>query len=101
MQLPDPKPVLDLIEAFRHSKTMFTAEALGIFDLLHQRSASAAELAGELNLHAGALERLLDGCAALGLLAKEAARYRNLAVADQYLYSQSPDTLSGYVRYSD
>ena len=101
MPLPDPKPVLDLIEAFRHSKTMFTAESLGIFDRLHQRTASAIELAEEFGLHAGALERLLDGCAALGLLAKENGRYRNQPVAEHYLYSRSPDTLSGYVRYSD
>ena len=101
MPLPEPKPVLDLIEAFRHSKTMFTAESLGIFDRLHERSASAAELAVELDLDAGALERLLDGCAALGLLAKENGAYRNQPVADVYLYSGSPDTLSGYVRYSD
>jgi acetylserotonin O-methyltransferase len=99
--MSDPTPVLDLIEAFRHSKTMFTAESLGIFDLLHDRSAAAVELAEQLHLQAGALERLLDGCAALGLLAKENARYCNLPVADQYLYSQSPDTLGGYVRYSD
>ncbi len=101
MPLPDPKPVLDLIEAFRHSKTMFTAEALGIFDRLHERPATAADLAAELRLHAGALERLLDGCAALGLLAKEKGLYRNQPVAEHYLYSGSPDTLSGYVRYSD
>ena len=101
MPPPDPKPVLDLIEAYRHSKTMFTAEALGIFDRLHERSAGAAELAAELGLHAGALERLLDGCAALGLLAKEAGLYRNQPVAERYLFSGSPDTLSGYVRYSD
>ena len=101
MSLPDPKPVLDLVEAFRHSKTMFTAEALGIFDRLHERPATAADLAAELRLHAGALERLLDGCAALGLLAKEDGLYRNQPVAEHYLYSGSPDTLSGYVRYSD
>jgi acetylserotonin N-methyltransferase len=101
MPLPDPKPVLDLIEAFRHSKTMFTAESLGIFDRLHDRPATVAELATALGLHAGALERLLDGCAALGLLAKENGVYRNQPVAEHYLYSGSPDTLSGYVRYSD
>jgi acetylserotonin O-methyltransferase len=101
MSAPDPKPVLDLIEAFRHSKTMFTAEALGIFDRLHERPATAEELAAELGLHAGALERLLDGCAALVLLAKENGLYRNQPVAEHYLYSGSPDTLSGYVRYSD
>jgi acetylserotonin N-methyltransferase len=54
-----------------------------------------------LKLHAGALQRLLDGCAALGLLAKENGVYRNEPVADVYLHSGSPDTLCGYVRYSD
>jgi len=101
MPLPDPKPVLDLIEAFRHSKTMFAAESLGIFDRLHERSAGVEELAAGLGLHAGALERLLNGCAALGLLAKEGGFYRNQPVAERYLYSGSPDTLRGYVRYSD
>jgi acetylserotonin N-methyltransferase len=101
MSLPDPQPVLDLIEAFRHSKTMFTAQALGIFDRLHVRSAGAVELAAELGLHAGALERLLDGCAALGLLHKQGGEYHNQPVAEYYLYSDSPDSLSGYVRYSD
>ena len=93
--------MLALIEAFRHSKTMFTAESLGVFDLLHERSADAAELAAEIGVHPGALERLLDGCAALGLLEKADGLYRNRPVADRYLYSRSPDTLSGYVRYSD
>jgi acetylserotonin N-methyltransferase len=101
VSLPDPQPVLDLIEAFRHSKTMFTAEALGIFDRLHVRSAGAVELAAELGLHAGALERLLDGCAALGLLHKQGGEYHNQPVAEHYLYSDSPDSLSGYVRYSE
>ena len=33
--LPDPAPVLDLIEAFRRSKTMFTAVSMGVFEALH------------------------------------------------------------------
>jgi acetylserotonin O-methyltransferase len=101
LSLPDPTPVLDLIEAFRHSKTMFAAVSLGVFDRLHDCPASAGELAGKLGLHAGALERLLDGCAALGLLQKKNRRYSNQPVAEQYLCSGSPDTLSGYIRYSD
>jgi acetylserotonin N-methyltransferase len=101
MSLPDPAPVLDLIEAFRHSKTMFTAVALGVFDQLHHGPARAAELAANMGVHQGALERLLDGCAALGLLRKENGQYANQAVAEHYLYSGSPDTLSGYIRYSD
>lgn len=80
---------------------MFAAVSLGVFDRLHDGPASAADLARELGLHADALERLLDGCAALGLLQKENSGYTNRAVAEQYLCSGSPDTLSGYIRYSD
>ena len=33
-ELPNPAPVLDLIQAFRRSKTMFVAVSLRIFDRL-------------------------------------------------------------------
>jgi len=80
--------VLDLIEAFRRSKTMFAAVELGIFD--GQRPADCKELS-----------RLLDACVALGLLEKQGEGYVNSAVAEKYLCSDSPDTLAGYIRYSN
>ena len=101
MSLPDPTPVLDLIHAFRLSKTMFTAVSMGIFDRLHEASARAADLAVALGAHPEALERLLDSCAALSLLHKHDGVYRNQPVAETYLCSASPHTLSGYIRYSD
>ena len=101
MSLPDPSPVRDLIEAFRRSKTMFTAVSMGLFDRLHERASSAADLADALGANADALERLLDACAALGLLRKQDGVYNNQPVADTYLASASPHTLTGYVRYSD
>ena len=99
MSLPDPTPILDLIEGFRRSKTMFTAVSMGIFDRLHDAPASAANLA--LGANPDALERLLDACAALGLLRKIEGVYRNEPVADAYLRSASPDSFSGYIGYSD
>jgi acetylserotonin N-methyltransferase len=93
--------VLDLIEAFRHSKTMFAAVSLGVFDALHERSASAAELAVKLSANEDAMGRLLDGCAALGLLHKRGAVYENDAVAETYLWAGSEHSLRGYIRYSD
>jgi acetylserotonin O-methyltransferase len=107
MNAPDPSPVLDLIEAFRRSKTMFTALALGIFDKLHDGPRSAADLAQALggaeapSASSGATERLLDGCAALGLLVKRQGLYANHAVAEAYLWSGSPHYLGGYIEYSD
>jgi len=80
--------VLDLIEAFRRSKTMFAAVELGIFD--GRRPADCKEL-----------PRLLDACVALGLLEKRGDQYVNSPVAEKYLRADSPDTLSGYIRYSN
>src|SRR4051794_35120477 len=96
-----PAPVLDLIEAFRRSKAMFTAVRLRVFDLLAQNSQSAEELAATLNVNAAALTRLLDGCIALGLLQREDGKYQNAPVAARYLAADSPDTLANYVVYSD
>ena len=99
--LPNPQPVLELIEAFRRSKTMFAAVSMGVFEALHEGPASAPELAARLGANADAMGRLLDGCAALGLVRKHAGVYENDAVAETYLYAGSAHTLRGYVRYSD
>jgi acetylserotonin N-methyltransferase len=101
MELPNPAPVLDLIQAFRRSKTMFAAISLGVFDRLGGGAADTATLAKQLRANADALERLLDSCVALGLLRKENALYSNTAVAQTYLTRSSPHTLTGYALYSD
>ena len=80
--------VVDLIEAFRRSKTMFAAVELGVFD--GARPSEAKEL-----------PRLLDACVALGLLEKRGEEYRNTPEADRFLRSDSPDTMTGYIRYSN
>lgn len=97
----DPGPILDLIEAFRRSKAMFTAVRFGIFDALEEAPQSVESLAERLQLHVGALTRLLDGCVALRLLEREEGAYRNTERASKYLTSTSPDTFSGYIVYSD
>jgi acetylserotonin O-methyltransferase len=98
---PDVSVVLGLLQAFRLSKTMFTAVQLNIFDELAQAPASAGQLAKSLQLNEGALKRLLDGCVSLSLLEHHADHYRNSPTAARFLVSDSPDTLAGYVRYSD
>ena len=87
-------PVLDLIEAFRRSKTMFVAVSLGVFDRM---PATAARLAEDLGCNTGALERLLDGCVGLGFLRKQDGEYSNEPVAETYLRLASPQTMAGYI----
>ncbi len=98
---PDPTIVLHLIEAFRRSKTMFTAVSLGVFDLLESRPAAVATLAGALGVNADALERLLDACVGLQLLSRQGNLYVNTPTASTYLSAQSASRMTGYIKYSD
>ncbi|MEZ5400974.1 MAG: class I SAM-dependent methyltransferase [Bryobacteraceae bacterium] len=97
---PDPAPVLDLIQAFRRSKTMFVAVSLGIFDRLAGNSKAAVDIRRE-DENLDSLIRLLDACVALGLLEREDEVYSNAAVAEAYLRRDSPTTMTGYIQYSD
>jgi acetylserotonin O-methyltransferase len=98
---PDPAPVLSLIDAFRSSKVMFTAVSMGVFDSLEREPRSAQSLSIQLQAQTEPVERLLDACVGLGLLSKQGGTYHNHPVASTYLCLGSPDTLAGYILYSD
>jgi acetylserotonin N-methyltransferase len=80
----DPTPILELIDGFRRSKTLFAAVKLGIFD--GSRPLGFATV------------RLLEACVGLGLLEKRGSEFVNSALADQYLRSHRPESLAGYAR---
>ncbi len=101
MTLPDPGPVADLIEAFRRSKTMFAAVSLGIFDLLGSGPMTAAAVAESLGSHPEATSRLLEACTGLGLLQSEDGIFANTPLAAAYLQTNSPNSLTGYIQYSN
>ncbi len=84
--LPDPRLILDYIEAFRRSKVMFTAVELGLFERQPETDTE---------------RRLADGCVALGLLERDGETYRNTPAADTYLRRDSPETMTGYIDYSN
>lgn len=101
---PDPAPIVELIDAFRRSKTMFAAVSLGVFEALSEGPADASSLAVRLLGPAAAteaLERLLDACLGMGLLCKLNGAYANQPVAEAYLCDRSPLSLTGYVLYSN
>lgn len=93
-----PAPIIDLIEAFRRSKTMFAAVELGIFDLT---PTNLPGLCQRLGANGDALERLLDGCVGLGLLERSGSTFRNTDIAERYLRRDSADALTGYILYSN
>jgi acetylserotonin N-methyltransferase len=98
---PQAQTVLDLIEAFRRSKVMFTAVRLGVFERLSAAPQPCAALSVVLSVDRSALSRLLDGCVALGLLERDGELYANTNASTRYLTKASPETLTGYIVYSD
>lgn len=93
--------MLELLTAFRRSKTMFAAVTLGVFDALAGDPQSLPVLATALRCDADALERLLDACVGLGLLRRGERGYENTPVAAAYLCGNSPRRLTGYIHYSN
>ncbi len=94
--------VLDLIEAFRRSKTMFTAVALGVFDQLEEFGPlNLRDLAERTGSKPEPLERLLAGCCGLALLEQRGESFHNTIAASRYLARRSPESLAGYILYSD
>ena len=105
--MTSPNAVLDCLDGFRRSKTLFAALSLGIFDRLEAQPQSASELAPKIATDPSALERLLEACASLGFVdrisresASEAA-FRNTPAASAYLVTASPASVAGYIRYSN
>lgn len=99
--IPEPTLVLDLLEAFRRSKTMFAAVELGVFDALVPGPMPLAELATHLSANSDGLERLLDACVGLQLLVRSSEGYANTAVSHEYLCRHSPRRFTGYIQYSN
>lgn len=97
----DPTVVLELLSAFRRSKIMFTGVSLGVFDRLIAGPQSAAEIADSLRCDAAATERLLHSLVGLELLTRDGDRFANTAAATEYLTSDSPRRMTGYINYSD
>ena len=97
----DPAVILDLLEAFRRSKTMFAAVSLGVFDALSSGPADVDALAKRLSADPAALARLLDACVGLQLLRRAESRYENTPAAGIYLTADSKKRLTGYINYSN
>src|SRR5215469_7231167 len=101
MSLPDPEPIIDLLDGFRRSKAMFAAVGMGIFDMLEGAPLTAAEVATRLDANLSATERLLEACVGMGLLDRNGGVFSNQPVASFYLRESSAHALNGYINYSN
>ncbi|XP_042722911.1 acetylserotonin O-methyltransferase isoform X3 [Lagopus leucura] len=91
-----PQIIFQYSNGFLVSKVMFTACELGVFDLLLEsgQPLSLDVIAARLGTSIMGMERLLDACVGLKLLAvelrREGAFYRNTEISNIYLTKSSP-----------
>ncbi|XP_059535977.1 probable bifunctional dTTP/UTP pyrophosphatase/methyltransferase protein isoform X2 [Myotis daubentonii] len=97
-----PTPLLELLDGFKASKALFTACKMKVFDLLQDEAPlGAAEIAQRIEASEGGTGRLLDVCAALGLLEKTDKGYSNTELAGLYLPSDGKYSLHPLIVYLD
>ncbi|XP_030664507.1 probable bifunctional dTTP/UTP pyrophosphatase/methyltransferase protein isoform X5 [Nomascus leucogenys] len=95
---PFPTRLLELIDGFKLSKALFTACKLKVFDLLKDEAPQkAADIASKVDASASGTERLLDVCAAMGVLEKTEQGYSNTETANLYLASDGEYSLHGFI----
>ena len=98
---PDPGVILDLLEAFRRSKTMFAAVSLGIFDTLERARSRLAELAEDARTPPRRARAPARRLRRLQLSNAGATPNENTPAASAYLCKRSPSRLTGYINYSN
>uniref|UniRef100_A0AAX7UC54 Acetylserotonin O-methyltransferase-like n=1 Tax=Astatotilapia calliptera TaxID=8154 RepID=A0AAX7UC54_ASTCA len=96
----DLERICELMDGFKASKALFTASKLCLFDLLHSRPGlDAAQVAQEIKASAKGTECLLEACVSLGLLKSIEKVYENADLATDFLRSDAPCSLHGYLQH--
>ncbi|XP_053536648.1 acetylserotonin O-methyltransferase [Ictalurus punctatus] len=102
-----PKRILEYMEGFMMSKTLFVACELGVFDHLHAsgRPLTAEEVAQELGTSKDGTERLLSACVGLELLSAQSDEtgrvvYSNAEMSSMFLTKSSPRSLYHSIEYN-
>ncbi|KAL7865883.1 hypothetical protein SRHO_G00111300 [Serrasalmus rhombeus] len=97
-----PHKIVDLLDGFKASKTLFTACKLGVFDVLSDSEGlTVEEVADKIKASVLGTERLLEAAVSLELLHKHKVEdkimYRNTEQASRFLVLDSPLSLCGYI----
>ena len=89
-----PDAIMRIAFGFAASKVLFSAVELGLFTVLAEGPATAAEIRRRLNLHARGMRDFLDALVSMQLLERAGGRYANTPAADEFLV-RTKDTYIG------
>jgi len=95
-----PLPLFDVMGAMLLSRAVMAGVRFGVFDLLAHGAKTADEVARGANCDAHGMTLLLDALVSCGYLEKNDHAYRNSRLSRRWLLSDSPQTLTNFVRYN-
>ncbi|MCK7622988.1 acetylserotonin O-methyltransferase [Streptomyces sp. RS10V-4] len=91
-------PIMNMVYGLWVSQTLVTAHERQVFERFAERPGmTPADLAGVLGFEERPVEQLVTCCAALGLLERDGAGYRNTPMTDRYLLRGGDDYVGGWV----
>ena len=93
----EPDPYYEAFTGLVAARALTTGVVLGVFESLHERPASAEELAEALELDPLGTETLLTALATLGYVEQTDGRFSNMAVSERALVRSSPDSIATFV----
>jgi hypothetical protein len=96
-----PVPVIDLLFGPLKARILMTGVRLGVFEALHDRPRTAADLASALSLDPAGLEFLLRALAHVQYLERREGRYRLSSLSRRTMVAGAPMELTAYVRWNE
>src|ERR671925_1224782 len=94
----EPDPFLDSFTGLVAARALSTAVILGVFEALHERPSSAAELAERLDLDPLGAETLVTALTTLGYVEDGGdGRLGNAPVSERLLVRSSPESIATFV----
>ena len=93
----EPDPFLDTFTGLVAARAVTSATMLGVFEALHEASASADELAERLGLDPLGADTLLTALLTLGYVEADGERFRNAELSERLLVRDSPESIATFV----
>ena len=98
MKARDGFPIIQTALGNWRAQVLFTTNELDVFNLLSRKAMTSVEVARRCESSADYTERLLNACVPLGLLTKSEGRFRNTALAENFLVRGTPHYLGHWVQ---
>lgn len=89
--------LMEILSGADRAALLLGAAQLDLFSPLGAGPTTAVEVAKQKNLPQRGVERVLNGCAALGFVTKEGDHYRNSPLADTFLVKGKPGYVGGMI----